>query len=66
MDLLIHLLILCLVGALLYWLITLITGILPAPVANVARVVLLCILGLLAIGVLLGDAGLYSSWRHRW
>jgi hypothetical protein len=69
MDLLIHLLILCLVIGIVYWLITLVVSVLPPPIANAARVVLLCILGLMAIGVLLGETGLYGSplgWHHRW
>jgi hypothetical protein len=66
MGLLIHLLVLCLVGAILFWLIQLVTGLLPGPVAQPARVILFCILGLIAIGVLLGDVGIIAPvWRYR-
>jgi hypothetical protein len=59
----VHLLILCLVGGLLYWLVTLIVGVLPPPIATVARTILLVLLLLIAIGFLLGEVGVYdTSW----
>jgi hypothetical protein len=66
----VHLLVLCLVFGLAYWLVTLVVGILPAPVAKAAQVILLVLLCLIAISILLGEAGFYDtswSWRHaRW
>jgi hypothetical protein len=71
MDLFLHLLILCLVFGLLYWIVTLVAGVLPPPIANVARTVLLILLALVALSVLLGEVGIYdTSWglyrHHRW
>jgi hypothetical protein len=71
MDVLLHLIVLCLVFALLYWMIVLVTGLLPAPVATAAKAVLLVLLAFLALGVLLGEVGVWdASWglwhRHRW
>ena len=71
MDLLLHLIVLCLVGGLLYWVITLVAGVLPPPIANVARVVMLVVLALVAISLLFGEVGFYdTSWglyrHHRW
>jgi hypothetical protein len=64
MGLLVHLLILVLVFGILAWLVQLIAGVLPANLAQPVRVILFCILGLVAISVLLGDAGLYAApWR---
>jgi hypothetical protein len=70
LTLLVHLLVLCLVGAILYWVIMLVVGILPPPIAPIARVILLVLLALIAIGVLLGDVGVVDTnwgwYRHRW
>ena len=62
MDLLIHLVVLVLVFALLYWLIVLVCGVLPNPPANAVRVVLLVLLCLVAISYLTGEAGLWGTW----
>ena len=68
----VHLLILCLVLGLLYWIVTLVVSVLPPPIAQPARVILLILLALIALGVLLGEVGIYdTSWgwyghHHRW
>jgi hypothetical protein len=62
MTLLIHLVVLVLVFCLLYWLITLVVTIVPPPMQNPVRVVLLVSLVLIAISYLLGEAGLWGDW----
>ena len=70
-DLFIHILVLCLVMGLAYWLVTLVVGVLPPPVAPIARVILLVLLVFIAISVLLGETGMWN-WgslgyhRHAW
>jgi hypothetical protein len=71
MDLLLHLLVLFCVFGLLYWIVTLVAGVLPPPIANVARVVMLVVLALVAISLLFGEVGFYdTSWglyrHHHW
>jgi hypothetical protein len=66
----VHLVVACLVFGLLYWLATLVVGLLPPPIANVARVVLLVVLVLMAILFLLGEMGSWGEWgwgyRRHW
>jgi hypothetical protein len=66
-SLFVHLLILALVFGLLYWLVTLVVGILPPPVAGIARVILLVLLVLIAILFLLGEVGILGDydWSYR-
>lgn len=66
----VRLLVFCLVFGLLYYLVTLVAGVLPPPVAAPARVVLLVLLCLIAICVLLDTTGvldvglgLHRRWR---
>lgn len=69
MDLLVDLLLFTLVFAILYWIITLVVSVLPKQIADVARVVLLCVLGLVAISALLGEIGYLPHVglpHHRW
>jgi hypothetical protein len=58
----VHVLIWALVFALLYWIVTLICSVLPAPMANTARVILLVLLALIALTFLLGEFGLWGEW----
>jgi hypothetical protein len=58
----VHVLVLVLVFALLYWIVTLVTGLLPPPIAGTVRVILLVLLALLAIAVLCGDLGVWGDW----
>jgi hypothetical protein len=64
MTLLIHLVVLVLVFALAYWLIVTVCSVLPPPMQNVVRVVLLVLLCLIAISYLLGEAGLWGDWGY--
>jgi hypothetical protein len=61
---LIHLLVLCLVFGLLYWVAMMIVGLLPPPVAQPARVVLCILLALIALSFLLGEVGF--GWDPAW
>ena len=68
-ELFVHILVLCLVLGLLYWLVTLVVGVLPPPMQQIARVVLTILLVLIAISVLLGESGLWvwgGYHRHAW
>jgi hypothetical protein len=60
----VHILCLVLVGALFYWLVTLLVGLLPAPIANPVRVILLILLILIAICFILGEVGLWGTWGY--
>ena len=68
-ELFVHLIVMCLVLGLLFWLVTLVVGILPPPMQVPARAILTVLLILIAISVLLGESGLWS-WsgyhRHAW
>jgi hypothetical protein len=61
-TLILHLLVFAVVFGLLYWCVVLICRLLPAPVANVLRVVALVLLALCAISFLLDDFGIWRSW----
>ena len=67
LSLFVHLLVFLLVFALLYWIVVLVCGVLPAPVQNVARTILLAMLALIAVLLLLGEFGVWGSWgwHHR-
>ena len=65
-ELLVHVLILALVAGLVYWIVTLVAGLLPPPIGNVVRVVALVLLAIAVIGWLLGEAGLGVRHWHRW
>lgn len=63
---LIHLLILVIVFGLLWWAATAVIGLLPQPIANVARVLLIVLFALTAVGILLGEFGFYeTTWSYR-
>ena len=69
MDLLVDLFLFTLIFAILYWMITLVVSRLPKPIADTARVVFLCVLGLIAISALLGEIGYMPHVglpHHRW
>ena len=59
---LMHLVALVIIFGLLYWLITLVCSIIPAPVQAPIRVILLVILVLIAISVLTGELGVWGDW----
>lgn len=60
----VHLIVLCLVFALLYWVVTLICGVLPPPIQAPLRVALLILLALIALSFLLGEAGVWGTWGY--
>lgn len=67
-----HLLVFCFIFAVCYWLVGMITSILPPPTQAIARVILLVLLALIAMSVLLGEIGMWGTWgwgyhyeRHR-
>ncbi len=66
--LVVHLLIVCVVFALLWWAANAILSLLPPPIAQVARVILIVFAVLFLISFLLGEGGYYeNSWgvmRH--
>jgi hypothetical protein len=66
-GLLIHLLILCLVFGLFYWIIMMIVGLLPTNIRQPAQVILLILLALIALSVLLGEVGIGwdATWSYR-
>jgi hypothetical protein len=64
-SLFIWLLVFCLVLGLAYWMVTLVVSIIPAPMQNPARVILLILLCLIAISILLGMGGIYDApWTY--
>jgi hypothetical protein len=63
-GLFVHILILCLVFGLLYWLVGLVASVLPPPIAGPVRVILLVLLVLIAISFLLGEVGLWGDWGY--
>jgi hypothetical protein len=61
-GLLVHVLILAVAFAVLYWVIGLICSIMPPPIASIARVILLVLLALIALSLLLGEVGMWGDW----
>lgn len=66
LSLFVTLLVLCLVFAVAYWVVTLVAGAMPEPTRNTARMILLALLGLIAIVCLLDLIGLIGPQRHVW
>jgi hypothetical protein len=66
----IHLIVLALVLGLLWWLVNVVCGVLPPPIARVFRVGATVVFVLIAISWLLGDVGAWGTWgygyRHHW
>jgi hypothetical protein len=63
-PLLLHLLVVCLVLGLLWWAANAVVGLLPAPVGNVARVILIVLAVLILVGWLLGEVGDWGDWGY--